>query len=616
MPGARTHDAARRAGAGRPARGLRQPARSRRSGPSDEPPSTGKALQVLVSRTRAATDPGLVVRDGQGYRLGDLPVDVRTVRAHAARGRPRPRGRRRRSAPVTQARAALATPGRRRRRDGHRAAGRAAPGGAAGRATAPGRCSAERSRRPVSTPRRSPFWSRWSPPTPTTRRCSPPCSAARPRSAACRPRWPATSGTASDVRDSLGTDPGPALQALHAELLVHDRPVREGLLHDATRLIGRDDDVAAVAATIRSSRVTSILGPGGLGKTRLAHVVGRLAEQPVVHFVELAGVTTPDGVAVEVGSALGVRDSVAARRLAGTAERNDLHRRILEQLGATPTLLILDNCEHVVEAVADLVAVLVARAPALRVLTTTRAPLGMAGERVYMLPKLGRDDAVELFRERATSARPGVRLEDARGRVARRAARRAAAGGRAGRGQGPGDVGRGDRAPARGPVRAAARAAAGRRPSGTRRCSRSSTGAGTCSTDAERVALRRLAGFRDGFSLAAAAEVVDVADPVPLVTALVDQSLVDVHETLDGALPAAGDGARVRPHAAGRRRARTTPTTNAYGAGPSASRDARRPASSGATRSRRWRRCGPRRATSSTCSAGASTTPTPSGCWC
>ena len=60
-----------------------------------ETPSTGKALQVLVSRTRAATDPGLVVRVGQGYRLGDLPVDVRTAARARGRGRPRPRGRRR-----------------------------------------------------------------------------------------------------------------------------------------------------------------------------------------------------------------------------------------------------------------------------------------------------------------------------------------------------------------------------------------------------------------------------------------------------------------------------------------------------------------------------------------
>ena len=66
--------------------------------------------------------------------------------------------------------------------------------------------------------------------------------------------------------DRLGTDPGPALQQLHTELLVRDRPVREGLLYEASRLIGRDEDVAALAETIRTSRVTSIVGAGRTGQ--------------------------------------------------------------------------------------------------------------------------------------------------------------------------------------------------------------------------------------------------------------------------------------------------------------------------------------------------------------
>ena len=103
--------------------------------------------------------------------------------------------------------------------------------------------------------------------------------------------------------------------------------------------------------------------------------MGRLAEQPVVHFVELAGVTSPEGVVVEVGDVLGVRESIAGR-LTGAARRTDLLGRILDQVGTAPALLILDNCEHLVDAVADLVQVLVTRTPALRVLTTTRAPLG------------------------------------------------------------------------------------------------------------------------------------------------------------------------------------------------------------------------------------------------
>ncbi|MFC6345582.1 AAA family ATPase, partial [Nocardioides hankookensis] len=166
-------------------------------------------------------------------------------------------------------------------------------------------------------------------------------------------------GYRTELSDRLGIDPSPEIQALYAELLTRDRPVREGLLYEASRLIGREGDVVALEQMMRASRVTSIVGPGGLGKTRLAHLMGRLAEQPVVHFVELAGVTSADGVAVEVGDVLGVRESVAAGRPnAAVTRRVDLLSRVVDQVGTTPALLILDNCEHLVEAVADLVSVL------------------------------------------------------------------------------------------------------------------------------------------------------------------------------------------------------------------------------------------------------------------
>jgi DNA-binding SARP family transcriptional activator len=76
------------------------------------------------------------------------------------------------------------------------------------------------------------------------------------------------------LRDELGSDPGPALQCLHQELLQADAPViRRGVRHEPNPLLGRDDDIAAVAGLLRTSRVTSIVGTGGLGKTRLAHAV-------------------------------------------------------------------------------------------------------------------------------------------------------------------------------------------------------------------------------------------------------------------------------------------------------------------------------------------------------
>lgn len=209
----------------------------------------------------------------------------------------------------------------------------------------------------------------------------------------------------------LGVDPPPELQALHVELLASDRPVRNGVRYDADRLVGREADGAALRVLIGRHRVVSIVGTGGLGKTRLANVIARSAEQPVVHVVELAGVTSPEGVAIAVADVLGVRESVAGRAVSPRSA--DLITRMLDAVGPVPTLLLLDNCEHVVEAVADLVSALVTRTPRLTVLTTSRIPLGLAAERTYPLPELPPDEAAELFAERAIAARPGVVLNQA-----------------------------------------------------------------------------------------------------------------------------------------------------------------------------------------------------------
>ncbi|HET6747615.1 MAG TPA: BTAD domain-containing putative transcriptional regulator, partial [Actinomycetes bacterium] len=212
------------------------------------------------------------------------------------------------------------------------------------------------------------------------------------------------------LRDELGTDPGPALQAMQRQLLQGTSPVvRHGVAYEPNPLLGRDDDIAAVADLLRSVRVTSIVGPGGLGKTRLAQVVSRQAEQRIVHFVPLAGVASDDDVAGEVAAALGAggpgRPPISQR-----AVHTGVVVGIAAILGPGPALLVLDNCEHVLGGAAELVRALVSMTKDLRVLTTSRAPLVLSSESVYRLPELSLATTVELFGQRAKAARPGADL--------------------------------------------------------------------------------------------------------------------------------------------------------------------------------------------------------------
>jgi predicted ATPase/tetratricopeptide (TPR) repeat protein len=330
----------------------------------------------------------------------------------------------------------------------------------------------------------------------------------------------------AELADSLGVDPSPELRALHAELLASDRPVRSGVRYDADRLVGREADLAALRVLVSTHRVVSIIGTGGLGKTRLVHLIARSAEQPVVHVVELAGVTSPEGVAIEVADVLGVRESVAGR--AAALRPADLLTRLVDAIGPVPALLVLDNCEHLVEAVADLVSALVSRTPKLTVLTTSRIPLGLPAERTYPLPELAPDDAAVLFADRATAARPGVVLDPSEVRDL---------------------VVRLDGLPlalelAAAKVRSMSVAEITRRLDNRFELLRGGSRAAperhqtllavidwswNLLMEEQRVALRRLAVFRDGFSLEGAAAVLG-HDAREVVTALVEHSLVVVRE--------------------------------------------------------------------------------------
>lgn len=224
------------------------------------------------------------------------------------------------------------------------------------------------------------------------------------------------------LREELGTDPSAALVEAHSRLLRADdapagRRVRIGLRAAPNELIGREHDLKAIERLMEHSRLATILGAGGLGKTRLAHELGARAEKvPAVVFVELAGVRTAEDVALALAGTLGIREAGARPRLTDPGVRVDVRDRILGALAERDTLLIVDNCEHIVDAAAEWIDDIVASVASVRVLTTSRAPLAIAAEQIYQLEPLassngsGAAPAVALFLARAHAARPGAIL--------------------------------------------------------------------------------------------------------------------------------------------------------------------------------------------------------------
>ncbi|MGW3959270.1 BTAD domain-containing putative transcriptional regulator [Amycolatopsis sp. NPDC005003] len=230
------------------------------------------------------------------------------------------------------------------------------------------------------------------------------------------------------LADTLGADPGTALRDRHLRLLQPDEPAPERarpapLPAPLTSFIGRDDDLARVGALLASGRLVTVLGPGGAGKTRLALEAARRHGHDV-RLVELASVTEPSKVGPAVLAGVGLRGSALfdARRRAGNTELDVL----VSELGGRESLLLIDNCEHLIDAVAHLVATLLPRCPGLRVLTTSREPLAVDGEALVPLGPLAlpgplasdrTDDvsevaSVRLFTERAAAVRPGFAVDE------------------------------------------------------------------------------------------------------------------------------------------------------------------------------------------------------------
>src|SRR5437899_13099816 len=148
-----------------------------------------------------------------------------------------------------------------------------------------------------------------------------------------------------------------------------------------TSFIGRERETAAVQELLQSTRLLTLTGAGGSGKTRLAlEVASRVGAQYAdgVAWVELAPLSNPELVPHHVADALGVRrDGI---RSAGDA--------LLEALREWDALLVLDNCEHLVEACARLAEALLRGCPRLRILATSREALGIGGERAWLVPAL------------------------------------------------------------------------------------------------------------------------------------------------------------------------------------------------------------------------------------
>ena len=226
--------------------------------------------------------------------------------------------------------------------------------------------------------------------------------------------------TREALADALGVDPSPELSALHVALLRGELGRGEenrktNVPAELTSFVGKDADVAAVRELIAEHRLTTLIGPGGSGKTRLATetartLVGDLPDG--AWLVELAAIGADGDVAQQALAALGLRDALLGE--APNAEPTD---RLIAAIREREALLILDNCEHVIESAAKFAHRVLGACQRLRILATSREPLGITGEALWLVEPLAlpaedadpgeieSSPAVQLLQDRAGAVR-------------------------------------------------------------------------------------------------------------------------------------------------------------------------------------------------------------------
>ena len=212
--------------------------------------------------------------------------------------------------------------------------------------------------------------------------------------------------------EELGLDPGPELQSLEGAILNQDPALllpatartgtsgrRTNITPGLSRFVGREDDLLNLGRLVAEHRLVTVVGPGGAGKTRLAQELARGQLDHDAFLVELAPVGDPAAVPDAVAAGIGLPEGGFLDP--GAPAGLD---RLVEHLADRPSIVVVDNCEHVIGETARVVEHLLLHCPVLRVLATSREALGLGGETIWPVPPLAIEDAIELFTDRASAA--------------------------------------------------------------------------------------------------------------------------------------------------------------------------------------------------------------------